>query len=74
MAFIDENMETSDKSKKRIRVPSHRGGSDRTIYVNGNNSGYRLGNGNDYIYTSSGRQVSTASIRDFAKQMLLWSE
>ncbi|MDP3380223.1 MAG: hypothetical protein Q8S84_01380 [bacterium] len=63
-------METSDKSKKNIRVPSNQGGSDRTIYVNGSNSGYRLGNGNNHIYTSGGREVSKASIKDFVKQML----
>jgi hypothetical protein len=70
MAFIDEMMKTSDGSKKRIRVPSLKGGTDRIIYVNGNNSGYRLGNENDKIYTSSGREVSTASIKEFAAQML----
>ncbi len=70
MAFIDEIMETSDKTKKKIRVPSNQGGTDRTIYVNGNNSGYRLGNGNNHIYTSGGREVSKSSLKDFAKQML----
>ena len=70
MAFIDEFMETSDKTKKKIRVPGCRGGTDRTIYVNGNSSGYRLGNENDKIYTLSGREVSELPVKDFAKQML----
>lgn len=70
MAFIDEFMETSDKSRKKIRVPGRRGETDRTIYVNGNSSGYRLGNENDKIYTLSGREVSDLSVKDFARQML----
>jgi len=69
MAFFDENIECMNGSKKRVRVPSNKGGSDRNIYVNGNTKGYYLGQHNDYIY-KSGKEVSTAPIRDFAKQNL----
>lgn len=69
MAYIDEDMETSNGSKKRIRVPSAKGGSDRTIYINGSNSGYKLGQGNDTVYTKHGREVSS-SLRDFVKNVL----
>lgn len=70
MAFFDNMIECSNGSKKRVRVPGDKGASDRNIYVDGRNSGYRLGNSNNNIYTSSGREVSTASICDFAKQTL----
>lgn len=70
MAAIDENMKTSDGTKKRIRVPSQQGGTDRTIYVNGSNSGYRLGDGNNEVYTSGGRHVSK-SLKDFV-ELNLW--
>lgn len=69
MAYIDEDMETSNGSKKRIRVPSAKGGADRTIYVNGSSSGYKLGQGNDTVYTKHGREVSS-SLRDFVKNVL----
>ena len=69
MAYIDENMETSNGSKKQIRVPSGKGGTDRTIYVNGSNSGYKLGQGNDSVYTQHGREVSS-SLKDFVKNVL----
>lgn len=69
MAFIDDMMETSDGTRKRVKVPSNQGGTDRRIYVNGNCNGYYLGDKNDYIY-KSGREVSTASIKQFAKQVL----
>lgn len=71
MAFFDENIECSDKVKKRVRVPGQQGQSDRNIYVNGKNSGYYLGSGNDKIYRS-GSEVSSSSIRNFAKQSLKW--
>lgn len=70
MAFFDRNIECSDGSKKRVHVRGDKGASDRNIYVNGSSSGYRLGNGNNKIYTTSGREVSSASIQDFAKQSL----
>jgi len=70
MAFIDVMMETSDGTKKRVKVPSNMGGTDRRIYVNGNCSGYKLGNNNDIIYSVNGREVSTASIKQFVKQIL----
>lgn len=71
MAYIDTSMKTSNGSTKQIKVPSDRGGSDRTIYVNGNNSGYRLGNNDDFVYKiSSGSKVSTASLESFVKLML----
>lgn len=69
MAYIDEYMETSDGSKKQIRVPSAKGGTDRTIYVNGSSSGYKLGQSNDTVYTKHGREVSS-SLRDFVKNVL----
>jgi len=69
MAYIDEDMETSNGSKKRIRVPSAKGGTDRTIYVNGSSSGYKLGQSNDTVYTKHGREVSS-SLRDFVKNVL----
>lgn len=72
MACIDEYMETSDGSKKKIRVPSPRGGSDRTIYVNDRDSGYRLGDNNDKVYTHGKREVSS-SLKDFVR-LCLWVE
>lgn len=70
MAFFDDKIECSDGSKKRVHVRGDKGASDRNIYVNGSSSGYRLGNGNNKIYTTSGREASSASIKDFAKQSL----
>lgn len=70
MAFFDKpDVICSDGKPKRVRVPSNKGGTDRSIYVNGNDSGYYLGQGNDYIYRG-GSLVSKASIPDFAKQLL----
>lgn len=66
---IDTYMETSNGSKKRIRVPSSQGGADRTIYVDGRNSGYKLGQQNDRVYTQNGREVSD-SLKDFVKNVL----
>jgi len=48
------------------------GGTDRRIYVNNRESGYKLGSGNNKIYTSSGREVSSASLKEFAKMNLWW--
>jgi len=71
MAFFDDRIITSDGTKKRIRVPSLSGGTDRTIYVNGNSSNYRLGNNNNVIYNKvSGREVSTLPLKEFAKTFL----
>lgn len=70
MAFFDGTLECQKKIMKRVRIPSLRGGSDRTIYVNGNSSGYRLGNHNDEIYTLSGKYVSSLSLVEFAKNFL----
>ena len=69
MAYINEYMETSDGTQKMIKVPSAQGGADRTIYVNGSNSGYRLGNGNNMVYTSAGREVAR-SLKDFVRERL----
>ncbi len=69
MAYLEEYMETSDNTKKLIKVPSAQGGADRTIYVNGSNSGYRLGNSNNMVYSSGGREVAK-SLKDFVKEML----
>jgi len=69
MAYINEYMETSDNTKKLIRVPSAQGGADRTIYVNGSNSGYKLGNSNNMVYSSGGREVAK-SLKDFVREML----
>jgi hypothetical protein len=69
MAYFDDNIECMNKKYKQVRVPSNKGGSDRNIYVNGNNSGYYLGKNNDTIY-HCGKEVSTAPIRDFVKQNL----
>ncbi|MGE4444437.1 MAG: hypothetical protein AB7E37_05600 [Candidatus Altimarinota bacterium] len=66
---IEALMETSDGSKKRIRVPSAQGGTDRTIYVNGSDSGYKLGQNNDRVYTKHGREVS-GFLKDFVKNIL----
>ncbi len=73
MAFFDKHIECSDRSKKHVRVPGNQGSSDRNIYVNRKLSGYRLGSSNNRIYTSAGREVSSACIEDFAKQCLwIW--
>jgi len=69
MAFFDRSIECANKIQKRIRVPSEQGGTDRNIYVNNSYSGYYLGNGNNKIY-KNGREVSSSSIPDFAKQNL----
>jgi len=72
MSVINEMMETSDKSKKRIKVVSPQGGTDRTIYVNDRDSGYRLGDSNDRVYTHSKREVSS-SLKDFVR-LNLWEK
>lgn len=72
MAFFDEHIETSNGTKKRVFVRSSMGGTDRRIYVNNRESGYKLGSGNNKIYTSSGREVSSASLKEFAKMNLWW--
>ena len=69
MAYIEEYMETSDNTKKLIKVPSAQGGTDRTIYVNGSNSGYRLGNSNNMVYSSGGREVAK-TLKYFVREML----
>ena len=69
MAFFDRRIECANKITKHIRVRSEQGGADRRIYVNCSDSGYYLGNGNNRIY-SSGREVSSSSIPEFAKQNL----
>lgn len=70
MAFFDGTLECQKKIMKRVRVPGLRGGSDRTIYVNGSSSGYRLGNHNDEIYTLHGKHVSSLPLMEFAKNFL----
>jgi hypothetical protein len=69
MAFFDQRTECKNKQMKKVRVPSLQGGSDRRIYVNGQNSGYYLGDGNNKIYRS-GSEVSSLSVEEFAKQKL----
>ena len=65
MAAIDNFFETSS-GKVRVRVPSVQGGADRTIYINGSDSGYKLGNSNDQVYTKHGREVSS-DLKSFIK-------
>lgn len=72
MAYFDESVQCSDGKTKRVRVPSLQGGTDRNIYVNGNNSGYYLGQKNNRIY-KSGREVSSLPLKEFAKEFL-WED
>jgi len=67
MAYINDTFETSNGSKVQVRVPSSQGGSDRIIYVKGNNSGYKLGNQNDEVYNISSGSQAYKSIKDFIK-------
>lgn len=48
--FFEDRLETGSGEKVKIRVPSARGGTDRTIYKNGVDSGYYLGDNNDHVY------------------------
>ncbi len=70
MAYIDTTFECSGKTNKTIRVPSGQGGSDRTIYVNGADSGYRLGNSDDKVYHKRSGNLSSSNLKDFAKASL----
>lgn len=63
MAAIDTNMKTSNGDTVRVKVPSSKGGSDRRIYINGGDSGFKLGVSNDKVY-SNGSEVSK-SLKDF---------
>lgn len=65
MAYIDDYFETSDSGKVRVRVPSSQGGADRTVYVNGRDSNYYLGDSNDRVYFH-GREVAK-TLKDFIK-------
>jgi hypothetical protein len=69
MAFFDKRTECKNKQMKQVRVPSLQGGTDRYIYVNRSQSVYYLGDSNNIIYRS-GSEVSTLSVKDFAKQAL----
>ena len=70
MAYINDSFETSSGKRVNVKVPSSRGGQDRTIYVDGRDIGYKLGQGNDKVYTKHGSEVSKA-LRDFVK-ISLW--
>ncbi|MDD4151679.1 MAG: hypothetical protein PHR68_03630 [Candidatus Gracilibacteria bacterium] len=70
MAHFDGRLEDSSGNMVDIRVPSLQGGTDREIYKNGNATGYRLGDSNNEIYTTSGRHVSDLSLKEFVKQFL----
>jgi hypothetical protein len=71
MAFFDDVIETSNGTKKRVRVPGLQGASDRIIYVNENCSDYKLGTGNNFIYNRrSGAEVSRLGLKEFAKNFL----
>ena len=60
MAYIDNSMKTGSGKMVHIKVPASPGGSDRNIYLDGSSSGYKLGDGNDRVYTTSGREVSSS--------------
>jgi hypothetical protein len=63
--FFEDRLETSSGEKVKIRVPSAQGGTDRTIYKNGIDSGYYLGNGNDHVYRNG--QYVADNLKDFVK-------
>lgn len=48
--FFEDRLETASGERVKIRVPSAQGGTDRTIYKNGIDSGYYLGDSNDHVY------------------------
>jgi hypothetical protein len=68
MAFIDETMTNSKKERVRVRVPSLQGGADRTVYIDGNDSGYYLGQKNNCVYRN-GRHVAD-NLRDLVENIL----
>lgn len=68
MAYIDDYYDCAGNTRKKIRVPSEQGGSDRRVYVNGNDSGYYLGNNNDRVY-KGGSEVAKDLV-SFAKNRL----
>ena len=70
MAIFDENVKLASGSNKKLRIP---GGSDMTLYLNGTDTGYRLGNdGKSFYKKSSGNLVAKKlSVKDFAK-LHLW--
>ena len=71
MTHFDDVIETSNRTRKRVRVPGLQGASDRIIYVNGNCSEYKLGSRNNFIYNrKSGAEVSRLSLKEFAKNFL----
>lgn len=70
MAYINATFECSGKTKKNIRVPSGQGGSDRTIYVDGSDSGHRLGNSDDKVYNKRSGNLTANNLQDFAKNCL----
>lgn len=74
MAYFEDRLEDSKGNMVNIKVPHNKGGTDRTIYKNDFDTGYRLGNGDNEIYTTSGRHVSDMSIKEFVKQMLWFLE
>ena len=70
MAYFEGKLETTNGTKT-VKVPSQQGGSDRTIYLNGSDTGYKLGNNDNKIYKkASGQQVSSLALKDFAKNFL----
>lgn len=68
MAFIDETMKTASGKKVQVRVPSHQGGTDRTVYIDGRNSGYYLGNRNNCVY--KGGNFVADTLRDLIENVL----
>lgn len=70
MAHFDGPLENSKGNIINIRVPSLQGGTDRNIYKNGDSTGYRLGDGDNEIYTESGRHVSELPLKEFVKEFL----
>lgn len=67
--YFEDRLETSSGEKVKIRVPSAQGGTDRTIYKSGIDSGYYLGDSNDHVYRNG--QYVADNLRDFVK-MRFW--
>lgn len=68
MAFIDEIMKTGTGKKVHVRVPSHQGGTDRTVYIDGCATAYYLGRGNNEVYRA-GNHVAD-NLRDLVENIL----
>lgn len=68
--YFDEKVQCQFGRHKQVRVPTHPGGSDSDIYVDGSKSEYQFGPDGLIYKIASGRYVSNLPIADFARNYL----